>query len=67
MRSQGKYSEAEIVYRQTLKGMEKVFGEDHPDTLACVHELGDVLYDQEEYNAAEEMYRRATEGRQTIM
>jgi hypothetical protein len=33
---QGKHTEAEAIYRQTLRLKETVLGMDHPDTLASI-------------------------------
>jgi tetratricopeptide (TPR) repeat protein len=35
---QGKYAEAEAMYRQTLQLQETVLGKDHPDSLAYEHD-----------------------------
>ena len=35
--------------------------------LDSVIDLGDALYNQEKYKAAEEMYRRAVEGREKVL
>ena len=41
--SQGKYEEAEKIYRQTLALSEKVLPKDHPDTLMSMNNLAFVL------------------------
>jgi hypothetical protein len=43
---QGKYIEAEALYRQTLKLRETVLGKDHPDTLRSIHNLANSLRQQ---------------------
>ncbi|OJJ82683.1 tetratricopeptide repeat protein, partial [Aspergillus glaucus CBS 516.65] len=44
--SQGKYEEAEAMYRRDLEGSEKVLGPEHPDTRQSVNNLGSVLESQ---------------------
>jgi hypothetical protein len=50
---QGKYAEAEELFRQTLKERAKVLGEEHPDTLESIHNLAGVLRTQGKYIEAE--------------
>jgi tetratricopeptide (TPR) repeat protein len=44
-----------------------VLGAEHPDTLASVCDLAQVLQNQGKYEAAEEMNRRALEGREKVL
>ncbi|KAJ5366060.1 hypothetical protein N7541_000001 [Penicillium brevicompactum] len=76
---QGKYKSAEAMHRRALETLEKVLGRDHrdtvtlllgyehPDTLTCVSNLGDVLDSQEKYEEAEAMHRRALEAREKML
>ncbi|KAL1970175.1 hypothetical protein VTN77DRAFT_6580 [Rasamsonia byssochlamydoides] len=43
LENQGKYQEAEKMYRQALEGREKVLGPEHPDTVRSVDRLASVL------------------------
>ena len=43
LRKQGRYEEAEPLYRRALKGCEEVFGEEHPHTLATRDNLEQLL------------------------
>ncbi|KAF8535293.1 hypothetical protein BDD12DRAFT_782634 [Trichophaea hybrida] len=45
----------------------KVLGPDHPDTLESVSELASVLQSQGKYEQAEQMNRRALEGREKAL
>ena len=47
--------------------VEKLLGVEHPDTLTSVNNLASVLRDQGKYEAAEEMNRRALEGREKVL
>jgi hypothetical protein len=48
----GKYDEAEAMLRRALVGRGKALGAEHPDTLASVNHLGNVLERQGEYDNA---------------
>lgn len=54
----GQYAEAEMTHLQVLSLREKVFGEEHPSTLASMNEVGVALNDQGKYEEAEAMYRQ---------
>jgi hypothetical protein len=47
--SQGKYKEAESVYRRDLQGLEKVLGPDHLYPLTSISNIQLVLESQEKY------------------
>jgi tetratricopeptide (TPR) repeat protein len=55
--AQGKYEEAEQIYRQTLELMEKVLGKEHPEAHAAMMNMGTVLLKQGKYEEAEQTYR----------
>jgi tetratricopeptide (TPR) repeat protein len=44
-----------------------VLGAEHPDTLASVNNLGNVLDRQGKYDEAEAMHRRALEAREKVL
>jgi tetratricopeptide (TPR) repeat protein len=62
LRAQGKHAEAETLSRQALEGYKKELGERHPDTLASVNNLAQVLQAQGKYAEAETLNRQALEG-----
>ena len=43
MADQGKYEEAEPLYKRSLAIREKVFGEDHPSVATTLNNLGSLL------------------------
>ena len=43
---QGKYDEAEPLYRQTLVILKKVHGSEHPTTASCLNNLASLLESQ---------------------
>lgn len=56
-RSQGRYEEAEQLYRRALEGWEEKLGPKHPDTLGTVQNLAGVYWNQGRYEEAEQLYR----------
>lgn len=63
----GRYREAEAMYRIVVRNREKVLGPEHPDTLSSIINLGSVLSGQGQYQEAEAMHRRAFEGRERLL
>jgi hypothetical protein len=59
----GENAEAEAMYRQALAGREKILGNEQPDTLASVDNLGSVLQSQGRYIEVEVVHRQAIAGR----
>lgn len=57
LREQGKYSEAESRYRQTLRRRMEVLGIDHPITLASTSHPTHSLDQQDKYAEAEAIQR----------
>jgi tetratricopeptide (TPR) repeat protein len=55
------------MYRQALKGREKILGMEHPDTLISVDNMGLVLQAQGKYEEAEKLHRRALKGREKML
>ena len=53
--SQGKYDEAEPIYRQTLALSEKVLGKEHPNTLSSMNNLAVLLKNQGRYDEAKKL------------
>jgi tetratricopeptide (TPR) repeat protein len=69
LRTAGYYDEfAETLYRSALQHVEITLGPEHPDTLARVHSLGDLLQIKEgDYEEAEELLRRALRGYERVL
>ena len=57
--AQGKYEEAEELYRQALKIDEKTIGKDHPEYAIQLNNLAGVVKARGRYEEAEELYRQA--------
>jgi len=56
---QGKYAEAEPLYRRVLAIREKALGPDHPSVATSLNNLAELLDTQGKYAEAEPLYRRS--------
>lgn len=61
--TQGKYVEAEPLYRRSLEIMEKTLGPNHPDVASILNNLAELYTAQGRYADAEPLYRRSLEIR----
>ena len=64
---QGRYEQAEEIYRQALALIEIVLGKEHLSTLANMNNLVEVLSRQGKYERAEEIHRQALGLRETVL
>jgi tetratricopeptide (TPR) repeat protein len=64
---QGRYEQAEEIYRQVLRLWETVLGKEHPSTLASMNNLAGVLSDQGKYEQAKETHRQALRLMETVL
>jgi serine/threonine-protein kinase len=55
----GRYDEAEPLFRRALDMFRTVLGDDHEDTATCMRDLGRVLHYQDRLDEAEPLYERA--------
>ena len=60
-RAQGRYDEAEPLYRRALEIDEKTLRPEHPDLAIQLNNLANLLRDTGRYDEAEPLYRRALE------
>ncbi|KAL4860606.1 hypothetical protein BDV12DRAFT_204865 [Aspergillus spectabilis] len=67
LQSDGRYSEAEILFRNVLAMRERACGPEDPDTLASISQLGSVLAQQGKYEEAEAMHRRDLAGSEKVL
>jgi len=65
-RVEGKYREAESLYRGVLEGRRRALGDQHPDTLDAGASLGRLLLLEQNYANAEGMLRGALEGYEKV-
>jgi tetratricopeptide (TPR) repeat protein len=64
---QGKYEEAEMIYRQTLKLQRKVLPQTDPAILVTLNGLGTVLGEQSKHEEAEIIHRQTLELRRKVL
>ena len=57
--AQGRYAEAEPLYKRALAINEKALGPDHPDVAASLNNLANLYQAQGRYAEAEPLYKRA--------
>ncbi|RYP03604.1 hypothetical protein DL764_005034 [Monosporascus ibericus] len=67
LNSQGKYDEAEQMYRQALALSKAVLGKKHSVILTSMDNLANVLDNQGKYDEAEQMYRQVLQLRQAVL
>ena len=67
LKFQDKLDEAEPYYRESLDGRRRVLGEDHPETLISLHNLGSLRLAQADTAEAEGCYREALAGRRQAL
>jgi non-specific serine/threonine protein kinase/serine/threonine-protein kinase len=60
---EGRYPEAEQMFRQTIDAKQRALGPEHPSTLNPLDGLGNVLKKEKRYPEAEKVYRQALDGR----
>lgn len=66
-RNQGRYKEAEELYKKSLCIREKVLGNNHPDTAAGYSNLATIYDNQEKYDMAEKFYLKSLGIRERIL
>jgi tetratricopeptide (TPR) repeat protein len=64
---QGRFEEAEQLYRQVLAGRQSVLGAEHADTLFTRHALGWAIGEQGRYKEAEQLYRGLLEDQRRAL
>ncbi len=58
-RLQGRYAEAEPLYKRSLEILEKALGAEHPDVATSLNNLAEVYRAQGRYAEAEPLYERS--------
>jgi tetratricopeptide (TPR) repeat protein len=62
LRSDGRYQEAEMSFKQVMERRKAKLGEDHPDTLISMTNLALTLSDQGQWEEAEKLELQVTES-----
>ena len=57
----------EARYREALEGFRRVLGNDHPDTLISIANMGSLYTDMGDYAEAEPYFREALEGHRRVL
>jgi tetratricopeptide (TPR) repeat protein len=64
---QGRFEEAEPLYRRALDGFERSLGAMHPSTLSTLNGLAILLAEQGHHEEAIELFRRALDGYEGLL
>ena len=67
LHDQGKYDEAEPLYREALKARREIHGNRHRSTLSSINNLSRLLVDKGKYEEAEPLCREALEVRRETL
>ena len=67
LKAQGKYDEAEPLYREVLEVRREALGNRHPRTLGSINNLGALLKAKGELAAAESLYREALQAQRETL
>ena len=67
LKAQGKFDEAEPLFREALEVLRETLGNRHPRTLRCIGHLGMLLKSKGDLAAAELLLREALEGRRETL
>ena len=67
LQSQGRFDEAQQFYREALEGQRRVLGDDHPNTLASISNLGTLLVAQGQLDEAEQLFGEALQTRRRTL
>ncbi|CAN0388434.1 unnamed protein product, partial [Ascophyllum nodosum] len=65
--NQGKYDDAEPLYKRALTIKEEVLGPRHPDVASRLNNLASLLKSQGKYDDAEPLYKRALTIREEVL
>ena len=60
--AEGKYAEAEALYKRALAIREKALGSDHPDVVASMNNLAKIYYAEGKYAEAESLEQKSAGG-----
>ncbi len=65
--AQGRYAEAEPLYKRALAIREKALGAEHPDVAQSLNNLAALYHDQGRYAEAEPLYERSLAIREKVL
>jgi serine/threonine protein kinase len=61
------YAEAQPHFQRALELRQRVQGDDHPDTLSVMNDLGELYLYQGKFAAAQSLHMKALEGRRRVL
>jgi Flp pilus assembly protein TadD len=64
---EGKYDQAEPLLVEALEKRRRVLGQDHPDTLVSINDLGLLRENQGRLDECERLYREALDGYRRVL
>ena len=67
LKDQGRFAEAEPLYRATLDAWRRTLGPEHPQTLTSQHNLANLLRARGSLAEAEPLFRQSLEGRRRTL
>jgi tetratricopeptide (TPR) repeat protein len=67
LRSRGQYRQAVTLQAEALAGRRRLFGEDHPDTLASLHSLAVVNRNLRDLQNARQLFLQALTARERVL
>jgi tetratricopeptide (TPR) repeat protein len=65
--SRGQYRQALPLNEQALAGLRQLLGEDHPDTLQSMHDLGNICQELGDLQRAHQLFQQTLATRQRIL
>ncbi|MBI5724928.1 MAG: tetratricopeptide repeat protein [Planctomycetes bacterium] len=65
-RLEGKYEQAEELFREVLETHRRLLGVDHPETLRTINSLSQAMFDQGKYDQAEKLIRAVLDVRRRM-
>ena len=65
--AQGRYSEAEVIYKQCLDKKKLALGENDPSTLNTMNNLAMLYYKLQKYSEAEVLYKQCLDKQKAVL
>ena len=64
---QGKYRDAEVLYKQCLDKQKALLGESHPSTLGTMSNLADTYVNQGKHREAEVLFKQCLDKQKAVL
>jgi tetratricopeptide (TPR) repeat protein len=66
-KDQGRFADAEPLFKRSLAIREKALGPNHPDVAASLRNLGILYYEHDRYADAEPLFKRALAIKENVL